>query len=328
MSGGLVSGGLAGGPDLARLRAAGEQVARELVLDCTLAEIVRALERRGIDSLLLKGPALARWLYDDLVERSYSDIDLLVSPDQHSAAEACLAAVGFTRQPAGAHVHERSSHHSNWVGPGSYPAVIELHHTLFFLTAPSDRVWAALSRDAQELSVAGISIRVPSPAARSMIVALHAAQHGRGAAKVMEDLNRALTRTDTPTWEQAAALAGELSSLPAFAAGLGLSEAGRRLCTVLGVSAGSAGRVVRLFAGTPPDTAYGIERLITTPGIRGRVAYALRELVPSRGFMVASSRLARRGRLGLAAAYLARPLWLLGKLPAGTASWLRAARGP
>lgn len=309
-----------------RLRMAGERVARELALDCALSEVVQEFDRRGIDSLLLKGPALARWLYDDVVERPYGDIDLLVAFDRFPDAQACLAEQGFAHESPRAPL-EREPHHETWMRSAGVPAVIELHHSMFFLPADPEAVWAGLSRDAETIRIAGVPVRVPSPPARALIVALHAAQHGRHADRTLRDLELALERADLETWSQAAELASALASLPALSAGLRLSPRGRALCQTLGIPP-PADRVVRLFAETPPRTAYGIERLITTPGLRARLALLASELFPSRDYLLASSRLAPLGPLGLLLARLLRPLQLLVRLPAATASWLRAARPP
>jgi hypothetical protein len=60
-----------------------------MALDATAAKVVEALERQQIPAILLKGPALTRWLYDRRIERSYGDVDLLclrtTSAQQHGS---------------------------------------------------------------------------------------------------------------------------------------------------------------------------------------------------------------------------------------------------
>jgi Uncharacterised nucleotidyltransferase len=316
---------VSGGAGAERLVVAAQRVARELALDCALAELVSELDRRAVPSLLLKGPVLARWLYEDVTERPYGDIDLLIAPDRFEAARRCVLDLGFERHTTGSHPHENAGHHEIWVAQTRYPAVVELHRTLYLLTAEPALVWQRLSADAQTIQLAGAPVRVPGAAALALIVGLHAAQHGRQVKQPMQDLEQALEHADVETWRAAAGIADELGALPDFSAGVRLTPRGRQLAQVLGMSGEPPRRSVRLLAATPPDTAFGIERLITTSGVRSRVTLLMRELVPSPGFMRSSSRLARRGTLGLVGAYLVRPVWLALKLPRGTAAWLRAA---
>src|SRR5207248_10574335 len=64
-------------------------------LDVALAEVACALSRAGLRSLVLKGPAIASWLYDDPADRAYGDIDLLVDPARFAQAESVLGRLGF-----------------------------------------------------------------------------------------------------------------------------------------------------------------------------------------------------------------------------------------
>lgn len=316
---------VSGDHEAERLLAASRKVARELALDGALAELTSALNRRGVRTLLLKGPALATWLYDDATERPYGDIDLLVVPDRFDAAALCMAELGFERRETGQHPHEQAAYHDAWVSARGYPIVVELHRTLPLLSAPPANVWRRLTANADSIELTGTRIEIPCAAARALIVGLHAAQHGRASHTPICDLERALSRADAAVWRQAVALARELGGLAALSEGLRLTPNGRDLARALGISAERPAISVRLRAGSAPDTALGVERLITTPGVAGRLALIARELAPSRGFMRACYPLARRGRLGLSAAYLVRPVALLLKLPRGIAAWARVA---
>jgi myo-inositol catabolism protein IolC len=71
-------------------------VARQLALDAETAEVVQAVRARGAETVLLKGPAVARTLYPDPARRPYDDIDLLVEPGGDAAAVAVLRASDYT----------------------------------------------------------------------------------------------------------------------------------------------------------------------------------------------------------------------------------------
>ena len=72
--------------------------------------------------------------------------------------------------------------------------------------------------------------------------------------------------------------------------------------------------------------AAGFEALAATPGLFAKLRLVAHEMVPTRAFMRWWSPLARRGPLGLAAAYLWRPIWFVGHAPAGLRAWRRARR--
>ena len=65
---------------------------RTVWVDWCTARVVRALRDRGVRPLLLKGPAVATWLYAENPRvRAYTDVDLLVAPTDRETAEAVLA---------------------------------------------------------------------------------------------------------------------------------------------------------------------------------------------------------------------------------------------
>jgi len=324
---------------------------RRLALDSALAEIVRLFDSAGVRPLLLKGPAFARWLYDDLRERSYNDIDLLVGPGEFDAARRALAALGFESLPRNSlPPNERpNSYHEEWIRPGTLPLAVELHHTLWGVSAAPTVVWQRMTNGARVIEVAGARVETPSEVGSAMIVAVHAADHagvarrptaqrithrprpdGRvnlnpGGRFAGRDLQLALQRVDIETWRAAARLAEELGAGALFAFGLRLDSAGRAVADRLGLT-DHVPRQLRLRAAGRPSTAAGIELLLTTPGVGPRVRLLAREVAPSRAFMLEWSPIARRGRLGLPCAYLWRPVWLIMMLPRGVRFWLRASR--
>jgi hypothetical protein len=302
------------------------RAALRLTLDLALSEIVGVFDERGIRAMLLKGPAFAHWLYEDPYERSYGDVDLLVAPEQLAVAGAVLAECGFAPGEDDWRLEERADHHEKWVRGGKRPAFVELHHTLCLLSAPPSLVWRRMSEDARTIEVAGARVEIPAPTASALVVALHATQHGVADATHMRDLREALARVDLETWRAAASLAFELGAEEAFAAGLRLDPRGCELADRLGLPAVTDSRVLRLRATTPPAVALGIERLVSTPGAIARARMLVAELFPSSGLLRALYPVARRGRLGLMAAYVYRPVDLAVKLPPALRAWRRAAR--
>jgi hypothetical protein len=158
----------------------------------------------------------------------------------------------------------------------------------------------------------GASVEVPRADARLLLLALHAAQHGAREPQPLRDLARALDIGTRAEWRDAASLATPLGAEAAFAAGLGLLEPGQTLREEFRLSASPTVESA-LRATTAPALTLGLDWLVRLPGVRARLGFVVRKAFPPAGFMRTWSPLARRGRLALAAAYLWRPLWLLGR---------------
>jgi hypothetical protein len=140
----------------------------------------------------------------------------------------------------------------------------------------------------------------------------------------MVDLAHALERVAADDWERARDIAAELDATASFAAGLRLLPEGEVLSERLGVAdARSVDTILR--TGTVP-LAEGLNELLKIPGALAKVRVAFGEVFPRPGFMRWWSPLARRGRRGLAAAYVWRPVYLLLRLPAAVAAWKAARR--
>lgn len=290
-----------------------------LYVDRLTAELATAFERRTIACILLKGPAVARWLYDDGSVRSYSDCDLLVATDQVAAAQSVLRELGFSDSASPlahprleSHEWQRGEHH------------VDLHTTLIGIGASPQAVWDVLSATTETASVGGATVQVLGVPARALHVALHAAQHGREERKPLEDLRRASNLVSEDTWIEVAALARRLQAVEAFATGLRLVPTGAAIASRLGLAAASsADATLRL---EPVPLALGFEHLASTPGLVPRLRIIAREFFPTVAFMRWWTPLARRSAAGLVLAYCFRPLWLVAHAGPGLVAWRRARR--
>ena len=301
-------------------------VAGNLRVDWATAEVLRAFEDRGVKTLLLKGPSVVRWLYEAHDPRSYIDCDLLVRPGDLNAAEHILEGRGFAPN-----IYEREmptwwrDHAVGWLRVGD-GAIVDLHQTLPGVGVGPDRLWVTLSADVDQIDVAGFPATTLTIPGRALHLALHAAQHGVGWPHVIAELERAVSSTDQAVWRAAVELAEALDAVPALAAGLRTSAAGRSLASTLDLPADRPVEVA-LRASSPPPVALGFDQLARAEGWRARLRIMRHKVAPPATFVRAWSPLARRGRLGLVLAYAWRPLWLLRSAPAGFRAW-RAARWP
>ncbi len=292
---------------------------RSLLVDQVTSEVSAALCDREVPSILLKGPSIARWLYQDGTPRPYNDCDLLIKPDRLAAAQSVLRDLGFLDEKARLG-HPRLESHGWTRGRDR----IDVHITLIGIGAPPPVVWETMSSMTETHHVAGADVQVLQRTALALHIALHAAQHGRDDDKPKEDLLRALRAMPLEQWRDAADLAKRLRATDAFAVGLRLVPEGRDLASRLSLPlAGSADAALRA---DPVPLALGFEHLASTPGVGARLALLREELFPTPAFMRWSSPVARRGRLGLAASYCWRPLKLATQAIPGFLAWRRARR--
>jgi hypothetical protein len=287
--------------------------AKTLGIDVMTGEVVGALREAGIEPVLLKGPVLAEWLYEAGESRDYKDADLLVDPGRYEDAEGVLASLGFvlanTRDD-----WRRLRHAREWADAEG--RCIDLHRTLPGVRYLEPKAtWRRVREHRVPWSLpGGVTVDALDEPARTLVVALHVTHHashpGLRAPAVVE-LERAVERLPVELWSRAAALAGDLQATPDLAHALAAVPNGPPLAAALELPRPTSGEV----------ESGGLERVLATSGAGGRLRVLARALVPTPAHLRWVSPLARRGRYGLAAAYLLRPAWLLGTVPAAVRAW-------
>jgi hypothetical protein len=299
-------------------------VADKLRIDAATAEVLDRLDAVGASGVLLKGPSITRWLYDDEGTRFYTDCDLLIRRRDIGTAERVLEELRFSRR-----LDERAlpgwwrEHGAEWWREADR-VLVDLHRTLPGIGVDLDEAWSLLVEPEETLLVAGYPARVLPRAARALHLALHAAHHGSGWVRVLADLDRALERTDESLWRDAARLAERLGATGSLATGLRLTPAGELLAGKLGLPADTSTHTM-LRASTPPPVALGFEQLAHARGIRERASIVWWKLFPPAEFVRHWAPSARKSRVALAWAFVRRPFWLLRNAPKGARAW-RAAR--
>jgi hypothetical protein len=173
--------------------------------------------------------------------------------------------------------------------------------------------------------VGGVSVEVLGEPARAFHVALHAGYHGIAFETPLRDLELALERLPLESWRVAAGLAERLGARETFAAGLGLTAAGRDLAATLGVSTRLSVEAA-LRAQTAPPVAGAIAAFTSIRGARRKARFVARTMFPRPSYMRAWSPLAARSGWGLPASYCRRLLWLTRQLAPGVRAWLLARR--
>jgi hypothetical protein len=316
------------GPDDPARAASLLATAQALEVDRVTGEVVGAMRERGVKALLLKGPALSSWLYDDGETRSYVDCDLLVPLRDQDTACTVLRELGFERDESSDHLEPRFGplHADGW-GRASDGGNVDLHRALSGMRMGGSDVWEELAAGADTIRVGQEEVSVPRPAARALIVAMHAAHHGDQAAQPLEDLRRAVARLPLDTWREAVDTADRLHAIPPLAVGLRMLPEGAEIAQRLGLP---SAQLIEAALGRGPvgSTALGFERLAARPGLRAKAALVLAEMFPSPRFLRWWTPLARRGALGLLLSYPWRLLWLAWQAGPGLVAWRRnRARG-
>jgi hypothetical protein len=151
--------------DVAReLTARLEQLRREALLwDLERDRVLHALNRSGVEPVLLKGSALRERVYGDPVERSTGDLDFLVRPEEVEPATAALRNAGYTGESQQL-VDARRIHHFHHVLTHPRGFIVELH---WGLTDPRSSVPLNEKQFIARASIvnrgSSLPVRVPSP---------------------------------------------------------------------------------------------------------------------------------------------------------------------
>lgn len=299
---------------------------RVLVLDRATAEIVLSWREARVESVLLKGPAIARWLYTEGEFRGYADIDLLVPQQQVEEAEEVLQTLGFERHGLEAIESDWPHYSRNWVR-SDLTINVDLHQTLAGVGVPPTELWAILTEGLERMTVSGVDADVLAPSARALMLALHTAKDGSRIAKARHDLGHAIDRLPPELWMETVELAERLQALGSLGAGLRLVvPSGVELADRLELTGQAPFDIaIRLKGGAPP-MAFGIDWLVSSPGVRGKGRLVLRKIFPPVSFIRAWIPLANRGRIGLIAAYAYRPLWVVWHAGPALLAMVRARR--
>jgi hypothetical protein len=194
-------------------RAARDEAARELFRSRQLLRVSQVLADAGIDALLLKGQALALWLYPQPHLRECSDIDLLLNGrDKALRAAEALTLLGYELAFV-----PRSSNlemSSQLIVEGVVRSELDLHERL--VNAPAyagvftfDELWDA----SVVLPAIGNGLRVLSPphalAHSCLNRALDLQNDVPDALKLLYDIHLMLGRMDAAAWNDFISMARE-----------------------------------------------------------------------------------------------------------------------
>jgi hypothetical protein len=258
-------------------------------LDAATVEMFEAFESINVESLLLKGPALAETLYVGAGKhRGYCDVDLLVAMEDLPRARSTLAELGYMNRSDLFGIDDVAGvlHAETWERPGARLScerlMIDLHWRLAGCEAPAPLVWGALAPRRASIEIGGRRVAVLDRVGLAMHLATHAAQNGPDDLKTLADLSRGLERWPTEVWRAAASLAAALDGTAAFAAGLRLLPSGAKRADELELpSTEELDWAIRNRDARPRGT-FHLQALARAPGAKGRLGVLRRSLFPTR----------------------------------------------
>ena len=163
---------------------------RTRALLSTLMRVLQAMQARGIEPLVLKGPALACALYADPALRPFGDLDLLCRPDQLAEAHAVLRQLGFEalyQKPT-----EVEGFHTVFQSPAG-SILIELHRDLLQLGLPT-RCLSDLWQAPMTFHVGAVPARMLQLQHQVLHLCVHVHLHGYTRLIWFKDLDLLLRR--------------------------------------------------------------------------------------------------------------------------------------
>jgi len=157
-----------------------DNVRRSLRFTGELVRTLRHLEARGIKAMPYKGPALAQFLYGDVTARQYSDLDILVHPEDVSRTKAAVAALGYKPGIELTARQERDYIHSGYEYSFDGSAgdnLLELQWRVLPRFYAVDFDTSGLFERAGEVRLGGHSFRTLGAEDLLLVLCVHAAKH-------------------------------------------------------------------------------------------------------------------------------------------------------
>ena len=179
-------------------------VRQTLFLTQLLGTVLDAFDHHRIEALVLKGPALAEMLYDDVGLRQFSDIDLLVHPADVQRCKLALKGTGYAPTLELTPKEERANIASGYeyVFDGTeHKSIIELQWRILPRFYAVDFDTEHLFHRAETMDVCGRRLKTITGEDLLLVLCVHAAKHLWQRIAWIRDIAE-LARTRTIDWER------------------------------------------------------------------------------------------------------------------------------
>jgi hypothetical protein len=151
-----------------------------LALAAELRRLVAALQGAGVRALAYKGPALAMRAYGHLALRTYSDLDLLVAPDDVPAAARVLSAAGYQSAHRLTPAQDAAFRRTDGDYPYHHPrtaVLVELHCHVSSLRFGVPLATERLIARARPVPIGGGGVLAPADDDLFLALCVHGAKH-------------------------------------------------------------------------------------------------------------------------------------------------------
>ena len=260
-----------------------------------LARIAAAIREQGVELLLLKGAALNLTLYDQPHLRPMSDLDLMMRPEKADRAAGVLEALGCRRGPGLVRddFFPRFHYEVEYTTDDPEPVRIDLHVRPFrpmryAQLIPGDAFW----QRSRLVEVDGIGLRVPADEDQLVHLATHSACHGHSRLLWLYDIRRLVDSCgDHLDWDRVVHISKQWRLvLPVRQTVSNAERLWGPLCpdhVRRALDAEPVNWRDRLcLAQAPHDASHPVRHvavnLLCTRGVRFRLAYLSRMLLPGR----------------------------------------------
>ncbi len=158
-----------------------------------LSDILKRLQRGGIDVIVLKGAFLTKTVYKTEALRVIGDIDLLVKAADLGQVEKILLEMGYgpTERPSIQAQCARSQHLKPFIKKGAFP--IEIHWTLYFKQdCPFEIMVDMLWEQPKPFTVVDVQVLSLSPENLLLHLCIHAYVNGFVGMRFLSDIYNTL----------------------------------------------------------------------------------------------------------------------------------------
>ena len=162
---------------------------RNLRLSKRLVQVVELLDKHGVDSLAYKGPAAALQAYPDLSLRQFTDLDLLIQPQDFPKVYALLVQAGCTPSTPLNNTGQRWLVQTAVEFPFQFQNdILEIHWGLALDDHLHPLKTSAFWNDSVEIEILDRRVRTLSPEKAVFFTCFHATRHAWGSLKWAADL--------------------------------------------------------------------------------------------------------------------------------------------
>jgi hypothetical protein len=179
--------------------------ASSMALAAELCAVTRLLEAEGIPALPYKGPVLAMQAYGDIALRTFTDLDVLVPPEDVGRAREALQKRGYHPRDPLTQAQEQATlrlDHNLQLEDKDRTVLLELHWSIapaaFTFSIPMERLW----RRSRPMQLGRTTIRAMAVDDLMLVLPVHAARHGFGAVEWIAGIAELMRKPGTIDWEQ------------------------------------------------------------------------------------------------------------------------------